>query len=97
LDLDDNDLCSFRLTCKSVAYATSDPSFWRIRFREHFDMPPPEPARDIASLYKQRRDLLNPKKVHFARQYAKRNESVVAVLKELILGMDARCRLAVQR
>jgi hypothetical protein len=89
LKLKDEDICNLRLVCKSIDYAVSDPSFWRMRFRQVYDTPT-ERAGDLAELYKQRRDLLNPTKVKFEKQYAKRNESVVKVLKELVLGPSIR-------
>ena len=89
LKLEDGDICKLRLVCKSIDYAVSDPSFWRMRFRQVYDTPI-EQAGDLAERYKQRRDLLNPTKVKFEKQYGKRNGSVVQVLKELILGPSTR-------
>jgi hypothetical protein len=83
---DDKDFCSFMLANKFIAHATSDPTFWRLKFRKGFDTPVAGQRQDMGVLYKHRKEMLKPAMVKFKSAFGKRNPEVVQVLKDLILG-----------
>ncbi|KAF2761678.1 hypothetical protein EJ05DRAFT_181587 [Pseudovirgaria hyperparasitica] len=85
---DDRDLCAFRSICSATRNAIDGDkfSFWRSRFREHFDLVKGVEAEKLRRRYQHRmRHMRHNDTTRFSKGSERQSKSLLNIVKDLIL------------
>lgn len=85
----DKDIVSFRLVCRGTndAIDADHGSFWRHRFRENYAFKEGPANKELRRVYQRRSKMLRRGTgYNFFRGYRKREQDVIDVLRDLIVG-----------